>query len=252
MRPELLAQLQADRAAKRPVVLATKIRAGGDEVLVHPTDSQVPAGWPANLLEAARDALRADKSGSIESDDGPIFLNVFNPPLRMIIVGAVHISQALAPMAVLAGFDVFVVDPRRSFATAERFPGVTLVDEWPDEAMARLAPDGRTALVTVTHDPKLDDPALDAGLKSECFYIGALGSRKTHGARLFRLKKYRGWDEDVASARIKGPVGLNIGAKSPAEIAVSIIAEVISYLRLGPPAKAEAPASKSEAERAPA
>jgi xanthine dehydrogenase accessory factor len=181
------------------------------------------------LLNAAREALRFDRGTTIEIDAKRWFLNAFNPRLRMIIVGAVHITQTLAPMAALAGFAVSVVDPRRTFATQARFPDIALYTEWPDEAMAELKPDSRTAIITLTHDPKLDDPALEAGLRSEAFYIGALGSKKTHGARLERLRQL-GFDNGEVS-RIHGPVGLPIGAKSPAEIAVSALAEVIRCLR---------------------
>ena len=144
---------------------------------------------------------------------------------RLVIVGAVHIAQRLAPMATLAGYDVTVIDPRGAFATKERFPGISLSTKWPNEAMTELAVDRRTAIVTLTHDPKLDDPALSAALGSPAFYIGALGSKKTHAARLKRLKR-AGFDDD-ATGRIHGPVGLDIGAKSPAEIAVAVAAEIL-------------------------
>ena len=153
------------------------------------------------------------------------------PAPRLILVGAVHISQALAPIAALAGYGVTVVDPRRSFATDARFPAVALTTEWPDEALTRLAPDARTAVVTLTHDPKLDDPALTVALNSPAFYIGSLGSRKTHAARLKRLAA-AGFD-DAALARIHGPVGLPIGALSPAEIAISVLAQITAVRRAG-------------------
>lgn len=240
MRSDLLDRILAARAAKRAVVLATDLATGAQE-LVYPHDGQSD-GEPTDeaLLSAAREAQRADRSGTVDgaglrlagrTPEGPVFLNVINPPLRMVVVGAVHIAQALAPMAALAGFEVTIIDPRRSFATAERFPGVALSSEWPDEAMAALEPDGRTAVVTLTHDPKLDDPALAAALGSEAFYIGALGSRRTHAARLERLARAGFRAEETA--RIHGPVGLDLGARSPAEIAVSILAEVVSRLRKG-------------------
>ena len=174
--------------------------------------------------------LRADK-GRVQTDpDGEDwFLNPFNPPLRLVILGAVHIAQPLAKIAELANYDVTVVDPRTAFASEERFPGVKLVTEWPDEAMEKIELDTRTAVVTLTHDPKLDDPGLHAALKSPCFYIGALGSRKTHGTRVERLTEAGFSEEDIA--RIHGPVGLNIGARSPAEIAISIMAEMTERLR---------------------
>ncbi|MCW5730184.1 MAG: XdhC family protein [Alphaproteobacteria bacterium] len=221
-------QLQADRAAKTPVVLAKNLRTGA-ETLLYLQGKKGTKGWPHEVAEAARAALLADRSTTIETEEGPVFLNVFNPPLRMIVIGAVHISQSLAPMAALAGYDVSVVDPRRAFATGERFPGVHLSHAWPDEAMEAFAPDLRTAVVTLTHDPKLDDPALAAALRSDAFYIGALGSTRTHARRLDRLRA-AGFPEHELS-RIHGPAGLDIGARSPAEIAVSILAQATERLR---------------------
>lgn len=224
MQQTVLEQLLADKAAKRPVVLATEL-ASGEERLVYPGQADGES-W---LTEAVASALASDKSGVVEGPDGGWFLNVFNPPLRLVIVGAVHIAQPLARMAALTGYDVTVVDPREAFASEDRFPGVALSTEWPDEALEALDLDPRTAVVTLTHDPKLDDPALSAALKSACFYIGSLGSKKTHGARLERLTR-AGFDE-AALARIHGPVGLAIGAKSPAEIAVAILAQITEALR---------------------
>ena len=193
------------------------------------------------LLDAAHRVMVADKSGIVELADGrKAFLHVYNPPLRMLIVGAVHIAQPLSQMAALAGYDVAIVDPRREFASADRFPGITLIDAWPDDGVAQFAPDRRTAIVTLTHDPKLDDPALIKVLRSDVFYIGCLGSNRTHGKRLERLAA-EGFDE-TDFARIHGPVGLDIGAKSPAEIAVSIIGEVTEALRR--PARADAAAAQ--------
>ena len=224
MRGEILESVLAHRAAKRPFVLATDLESGAQEIIL-PT-----ADVAGDIAEAARAALVADQGRIVETADGrKVFLNVFNPPLRMAVVGAVHIAQPLVTMARLANFDVTVIDPRRAFASAERFPGVALSHDWPDEALVALRPDRRTAIVTLTHDPKLDDPALSEGLKSDAFYIGALGSRKTHGRRLDRMKEAGFGEADIA--RIRGPVGLAIGAKSPAEIAVSILAEVIAVLR---------------------
>jgi len=230
MKRETLDRLLADRAAKRPVVLATDLRSG-HETLVYPTENDQQSTVDAALLEAAREAVQSDRSRVLEGPDGELFLHVYNAPLRMIIVGAVHIAQPLSQMAAVVGYDVVVIDPRRSFATAERFPGVTLRTEWPDEALAALEPDRRSAIVTLTHDPKLDDPALLAALASEAFYIGSLGSPRTHGARLERLRR-EGCDEP-ALARINAPVGLSIGAKSPAEIALAILAQVTETLRQG-------------------
>jgi xanthine dehydrogenase accessory factor len=175
--------------------------------------------------------VRADRGETVETPSGRVFLNVFNPPLRLIIVGAVHIAQPLARMAAEAGYDVAVVDPRRAFGSAERFPGVTLSNDWPDEAIAAMKPDRRTAIVALTHDPKIDDPALSVVLRSDVFYIGALGSRKTHAGRLARLREH-GFD-DATLARIQGPIGLDIGARSPAEIAIAILAQMTAHLRKG-------------------
>jgi xanthine dehydrogenase accessory factor len=179
--------------------------------------------------EAASAAFRDDRSRRVALGERDFFFQVHNPPLRMMIVGAVHISQALAPMAQLAGYAVTVIDPRRAFANDVRFPKVAMTTEWPDDALRELEPDRRTAIVTLTHDPKLDDPALHVALRSEAFYIGCLGSRRTHALRLERLTE-QGFEPDVLE-RIHGPIGLNIGAKSPAEIAVSIMGEVTQSLR---------------------
>jgi len=220
MKPETLAAVLAAREARRPIVLATDL-ATGDERLIDPASAEAD--------EAVREAARTDKSGVVEAAGAKLFLHVYNPPLRMAIVGAVHIAQPLCRMAALAGYDVTVIDPREAFASEERFPGVTLVGEWPDDGMAKFAPDRRSAVVTLTHDPKLDDPALAAALRSDAFYIGALGSTRTHAKRLARLKE-EGFEE-LEMARIHGPAGLSIGAKSPAEIAVSIMAQVTERLR---------------------
>ena len=174
-------------------------------------------------------AMRADKPSTVETGAGQVFLNVFNPPLRMLIVGAVHIAQFLAPMAQMTGYQVALIDPRTAWATPERFPGIRIIDEWPDDAMKELKPDHRTAVVTLTHDPKLDDPALQAVLNGDAFYIGSLGSTRTHAKRVDRLKAAGFSDEAIG--RIQAPVGLNIGAKSPAEIAVSVMGQVTAALR---------------------
>ncbi|MCE2493817.1 MAG: XdhC family protein [Alphaproteobacteria bacterium] len=223
-----LERLLRDRSEKSSVVLATNLNTG-DERLVYPSDLEGENGLDPAVAQAAGEAFRSDRSKTIETEEGPVFLHVFNPPLRMIIVGAVHIAQPLARMAALAGYDVTIVDPRAAFATDERFPGVTLLTEWPDDALETLAPDSRTAVVTLTHDPKLDDPALEVALRSSAFYVGSLGSKKTHAARLQRLTE-TGFGEDDLN-RINGPVGLAIGARSPAEVAVSIVAQVTQTLR---------------------
>jgi xanthine dehydrogenase accessory factor len=222
MTPEIAARLAAARAAHRQIVLATRLPDGAQMLL--PDD---PA--PADLLQAASRALDEDDSQTVRLGETDWFLNVFNPPLRVVVVGAVHIAQALVPLAVQLGYGITVVDPRRAFATDERFPGVTVSTDWPDEALDALRPDRRTAIVTLTHDPKLDDPALDRALKSESFYIGALGSRKTHAARLARLRALG--HDDATMARIRGPVGLNIEAVTAPEIALSILAEIVAVRR---------------------
>lgn len=224
MTPEFLAALTAAREAKRPVVVATRLPSGEQMLLPD-------AAAPADLTDAAARALARDDSGTVKLADGDWFLHAYNPPLRLVIVGAVHIAQALVPMAAQLGLAVVVVDPRRAFATEERFPNVTVSTEWPDDALDELKPDVRTAIVTLTHDPKLDDPALDRALKSPAFYIGALGSRRTHARRLARLKELG--HADAAMARIKGPVGLDLGAVTAPEIAVAILAEFVAARRNG-------------------
>lgn len=225
MDARLLNELLKSQGEKRAVALATRL-SDGIQKLVYPYD-KTQNSW---LLEAVSEVLASDKSRIVTDPEGAEwFLKAFNPPLRLIVIGAVHIAQPVSIMARLAGYDVTIIDPREAFAAPERFPGVTVRCEWPDEAMADLAPDARTAVVTLTHDPKLDDPALVAALNSPCFYIGALGSKKTHASRLERLKA-EGFD-DQALTRIHGPIGLNIGGKSPAEIAISIMGEITSVLR---------------------
>lgn len=222
MTPELLARLQAARGAQRPVVLLTRLSDGAQHLW--PEDA-----LPGALADAAQQALNSDRTATLPLDGESWFIQPFNPPLRMIIVGAVHAGQALAPLGAAMGFAVTVIDPRGSFATEERFPGVTLNHEWPDEAMVALAPDARTAIVTLTHDPKLDDPALDVALRSPAFYIGALGSKRTHAKRVERLTEL-GHDA-AAIARIAAPVGLDIGAVTAPEIALSIIAQIVARRR---------------------
>ena len=225
MKSEVLEQLLHDRATKRQVVVATDLT-DGNALLIYPTEND-----DVNELKtAAKQAMVADKSGVIELPDGrKVFLHVHNPPLRMLIVGAVHIAQPLSQMAALASYDVSIIDPRHEFASVDRFPGINLIDAWPDDGVEQFSPDRRSAIVTLTHDPKLDDPALIKALLSDAFYIGCLGSRRTHGKRLERLVAEGFSESDFA--RIRGPVGLDIGAKSPAEIAVSIMGEAIEALR---------------------
>jgi len=225
MTPDILAALEKAKADKRPVVLATQLPGGEQCLLPDPNQS-------AALNEAAAKVLQSDESGTITIDNISWFLHAHNPPLRLIVVGAVHIAQALVPFATPCGFAITIVDPRRSFGSDERFPGVAISNAWPDEAMDDFKPDSRTAVVTLTHDPKLDDPALDRALKSEAFYIGSLGSRRTHAARLGRLRALGHSDE--AMARIRGPVGLDLEAVTAPEIALSIIAELVAVRRGSP------------------
>ena len=226
MRLDDLALLNAERAARRPVVLVTDLD-GGDQRVVR---SDAVASDPlANELE---ERLRSGKSGVVRHDGRDWLVTVQVPPVRLIAVGAVHISQALAPIAAVAGLSVIIVDPRTAFATPERFPDVTLLAEWPDDVLPSLALDAFTAVALLTHDPKIDDQALIAALRSDCFYIGALGSRKTHARRLDRMRAARFADADFA--RIHAPIGLDIGAVSPAEIAVSILGEIIGQRRQKP------------------
>ena len=229
MRQQTLDRLLEARAAKRTAALLRWLGSEREALVV---DGEVALGEvPAALLAAVADAIRRDKGATLQTDEGPVFIQVFNPPLRLMVVGAVHIAQALVPIASLAGYDVTVIDPRGSFASEARFPGVHLRQDWPDEALEELRPDARTAVVTLTHDPKLDDPALDFALRSDAFYIAALGSKRTHAARRERLAAL-GHDAPVLD-RIHGPAGLSLGAVSPGEIAVAVMAEMTQALRQG-------------------
>lgn len=227
MKQQTLSRLLEDQAAKRAVALATDMESG-DQTLVYLDGADGPDDSNTEVLAAARQAIQDDRSKVYDLSGRRIFVETFNPPLRMLIVGAVHIAQPLSRMASVAGYDVTVIDPRGSFATEERFPGIALNGEWPDDGMRALDPDRRTAVVTLTHDPKLDDPGLEVALKSDAFYIGALGSRKTHAGRVERLTAAGFTDAEIG--RIHAPVGLNIGSISPAEIAVSILAQITEVL----------------------
>lgn len=230
MKRALFEQLLSARADKRPVVVVTEL-ASGHQALVFAEGDAVD-GLSGDVIDAARDALAAGRSAMLEEPgSGKIFLHVFNPPLRLFVVGAVHIAQALVPMAGLLGYAVTVIDPRRAFASPQRFADLRVLDSWPDEALTGEHLDARSAVVTLTHDPKLDDPALAAALRSDAFYIGCLGSRRTHAKRLERLSA-AGFDR-AALARLHGPVGLDIGASSAAEIATAIVAEITQTLRRG-------------------
>ncbi|MBT3927812.1 MAG: XdhC family protein [Rhodospirillaceae bacterium] len=229
MKRGMLDRLNADRENKRPVALVSETGAGS-QTLVYEDEQTSGEELPQEVLSQARAALANDRSEAVENGGKQYFIQVHNPPLRLFIIGAVHITQPLAQIASLAGYGVTVIDPRRAFADSERFPGIEVSTEWPDDVLGRAAPDRRTAIVTLTHDPKIDDPALESILASEVFYIGSLGSNRTHGKRLVRLHE-KGFSEQQ-TGRIHGPVGLNIGAKSPAEIAISIMAEITEARRM--------------------
>ncbi len=224
MKFDLLEQLIADKSARRPVVAATWLRSGVQR-LVYPGE----AGDHGELEQPLRDAFSTGRSATVETAGGDVFLHVHNPARRLCVVGAVHVAQMLVPMAALAGYDITVIDPRQAFATPERFPEVKLIAEWPDEALGSYGLDRWTAMVVLTHDPKIDEPALKIALRSECFYIGALGSTKTHRQRCENLRAAGLLDEQIA--RIHGPVGLDIGSIGPAEIAISIIGEITACFR---------------------
>jgi xanthine dehydrogenase accessory factor len=231
MKLDILKSLNTERAARRAVVVVTN-EATGEQRLVKAADA--PRDPLSDLIDRH---IRSGKSGMEETPQGKVFLTVHVPPPRLVITGAVHISQALAPIAKLLGYDVTIVDPRTAFATPERFPAVQVIAEWPDQALPPLGVDRYTAFVALTHDPKIDDPALSHALARDCFYIGALGSRKTHGRRLERLKAQGFSDADLA--RIHAPIGLDIAAVSPPEIAVAIMGEITARLRQGAKAPRE-------------
>jgi len=228
MKLDILKTLNEERSARRAAIVVTH-QETGQQRLVKGTEAATDP-----LADVLGKRLRSGKSG-IEEDtpEGRVFLTVHVPPPRLVITGAVHISQALAPIGKMLDYDVTIVDPRTAFATPERFPDVNVIAEWPDVALPPIGIDRYTAFVALTHDPKIDDPGLILALKSDCFYIGALGSRKTHARRLERLKTEHGFgDNDVG--RIHAPIGLNIGAVSPAEIAVAIMGEITESLRRAP------------------
>ena len=237
MRRSLLDEVVAARAARRPVVRLCWLD-DGREVLIDPAlregaeaDGHLAGGGSLDpeIAAALAESIASDRARLVECAEGPVFVHPFNPPLRLAIVGAVHIAQRLAPLARDLGYEVLVIDPRRGFLTPVRFPGVRLDHGWPDEVLERFAPDERTAVVTLSHDAKIDEPALGVALRAPCFYVGALGSRRTQERRRERLRE-AGLD-DSALGRIHGPVGLDLGAKSPAEIALSIAAQMTAVLR---------------------
>jgi xanthine dehydrogenase accessory factor len=235
MKLEILTALNAERAARRAAIVVTNV-ARGQQRLVKAADADKDA-LKAELAEH----LRTGKSGMVETAEGRAFLTVYVPAPQLVITGAVHISQTLAPIGRLLGYDVTIVDPRTAFASIERFPDVKVIAEWPDQALPPLHVDRYTAFVALTHDPKIDDPALLHALSRDCFYIGALGSKKTHARRVERLKQQGLADADIA--RIHAPIGLDIGAVSPAEIAVAIMAQITARLRTEP--QAERPAVRA-------
>jgi xanthine dehydrogenase accessory factor len=226
MRLDLLKALNAARSQRRACALVTRLRDGEQRFVA----AEAAAGDP--LADAIEAAFRAGKSQTIEHEGESYFLTIQVPPVRLVMIGAVHISQALAPVARIAGLDPVIIDPRTAFATPERFPDAPVLAQWPDEALEAAPLDRYTAISLLTHDPKIDDRALIPALRADCFYIGALGSRKTHAKRLERMRA-EGFD-DAALSRIHAPIGLDIGAVSPAEIAISIAGEIIEALRKKP------------------
>jgi xanthine dehydrogenase accessory factor len=224
MKLDILTALNGESAARRAAIVVTNVENGKQRFVKAAEIGRDP------LRGALAEHLRTGKSGMVETDEGRVFLTVYVPAPQLVITGAVHISQALAPIGKLLGYDVTIVDPRTAFASVERFPEVKVIAEWPDRALPQLNVDRYTAFVALTHDPKIDDPALRHALSRDCFYIGALGSRKTHARRVERLKAQGLTDADIA--RIHAPIGLDIGAVSPAEIAVAIMAQVTERLHV--------------------
>ena len=238
MKRRYIEAVTAANRAGRSIALATELK-GGAQLLLDGDNRDGDLALEAAQLAAIREATRAGRNTTVETPQGRVFVQVFTPSRRCFVVGAVHIAQPLVPMLIAADYKPIVIDPRGAWATEARFPGVELSTEWPDEAMERLKPDAASAIVALTHDPKIDDPALVAALRSDAFYIGALGSRRNHERRLQRLAEEHGFTAEQL-ARIHGPIGLNIGAVSQAEIAVSILAEMTQVLHQGSgkPAKA--------------
>ena len=224
MKLDILSALNAERAARRAVAVITNVESGAQRLVKAADVGKEP------LHELIEKHLRMAKSGMEETPHGRVFITVHVPSPQLVITGAVHISQTLAPIGKMLGYDVTIVDPRTAFASIERFPDVKLIAEWPDVALPPLNVDGYTAFVALTHDPKIDDPALKHALARDCFYIGALGSKKTHARRVMRLQAAGLSNAEIA--RIRAPIGLAIGAASPAEIAVAIMAEITGRLRL--------------------
>jgi xanthine dehydrogenase accessory factor len=225
MKADIFAEIMSARAQRKPVALVTALDTGKQRVVArdHAADDI--------LAQVLDQAFRFDRSGVHKVPEGEFFVHIYNPPLRLVVIGAVHIAQAVIPIARAAGYDIVVVDPRGAFATGERFPDIALHAEWPDEILPKLGLDQRSAMLALTHDPKIDDPSLHLALKSKVFYIGALGSKKTQGSRRQRLTEAGFTESDLA--RIHGPIGIDIGAQGAPEIAISIMAELTRVLRLG-------------------
>jgi len=237
MKGRYLDAVMAANAAGRSVALATELT-GGAQLLLDDDARDGNLELEAAAVASMRQALQTGRNTTLETPRGRVFVQVFSPPRRCFVIGAVHIAQPLVPMLIAADYKPIVIDPRGAWATEARFPGIELSSEWPDEALERLKPDRASAVVALTHDPKIDDPGLTVALRSEAFYIGALGSRRTHAKRLERLRELGFGDNQLA--RIHAPVGLNIGAVSQAEIAVSILAQMTQVLRQTQGEKAEA------------
>src|SRR5262249_48304651 len=231
MKGRYLDAIVAAGAEARSLALATALKSGA-QLLVEADRVEGELALDETALTTIREALRADRNITLDTAEGRVFVEVFSPPRRCFVIGAVHIAQPLVPMLVATDYKPIVIDPRGAWATEARFPGVELSTEWPDEALDRLKPDRASAVVALTHDPKIDDPALVAALRPDAFYIGALGSRRNHERRLQRLAAEHGFSTEQL-ARIHGPIGLNIGAVSQAEIAVSILAEMTQVLHHG-------------------
>ncbi|MGF1622614.1 MAG: XdhC family protein [Rhodomicrobiaceae bacterium] len=224
MLKELAENIVTARAERKPVALLTWLDSGAQRIVLPDSRLDEP-----ELTNALTDAFRLDRSGTIETPDGELFIRVFNPPLRLVVIGAVHAAQYLAPIAQMMGHDVTIIDPREAFATADRFPDAHIITEWPEDGLPLVGIDGRTAIIALTHDSKIDDIAIKMGLEQGAFYVGALGSKRTHAQRVERLKAMGMSEADLA--RLHAPIGLDIGAQGPVEIAVSVMAEVIAVLR---------------------
>jgi xanthine dehydrogenase accessory factor len=223
MQLETLAKLNDARSSRRAAIAVTDLGSGETDVVLEGEMA------PAALRDDVEKAFRSGKAGTVESEEGVFFLNVHLPPPRIVVIGAVHISQALARMAPVAGYDLTIIDPRTAFATEERFEGVDLVADWPEDVLKQRPLDAYTALAAVTHDPKIDDYPLSEALRAKCFYVGALGSRKTHAKRVERLREMGRSNSEIS--RIAAPIGLDIGAGSPAEIALATLAQIVQAFR---------------------